>query len=240
MKTRIFALAPVALVALLAACSSSTSPTETKGEQDRGVEGTGGPSAASAPDTNPDGVPYPTENIGREKRNGSTPGSRITNYKFLAYPDGDISKGLQPISMATFFDPKGVKNKLIHIQASGSWCVYCVEETKVVAPIRHKLLDRKVVWIISLAEGKTPGTAATTGDLDKWISQYKAPYIHFFDPGNRNLGEFYDAAALPWNANIDARTMEILDSHTGAITSEAGILADLDKWLSQIDSGQIK
>ena len=32
----------------------------------------------------------------------------------------------------------------------------------------------------------------------------------------QQFGIFYDAAALPWNADIDPRTMEILSSGTGA------------------------
>lgn len=45
---------------------------------------------------------------------------------------------------------------------------------------------------------------------------------------------------MPWNANIDARSMELLSSAVGAATSESAILGDIDKWLSQIDSGAIK
>jgi hypothetical protein len=240
MKTARF-IAPLAL-ALAAGCSSSTPSTTASsgGPQDPGVQGGGDTTAATAPDTNPDGVPYPTENIGRTARNGATPGNRIANHKFLAYPDGDISKGLQPISMATMFDPTGKKNKIIHLQASGTWCVYCKEETKIIAPIKQKLIDRKVVWVISLSEGNAPGVGATILDLDKWIAQFKAPYMHFFDPSNRNLGEFYSATGLPWNANIDARTMEILDSYNGTAQTEAALLAGLDEWITKIDSGQIK
>jgi hypothetical protein len=142
--------------------------------------------------------------------------------------------------MATFYDPKGVKFKLIHVQASGSWCVYCQEETKTVAPIQQKLNDRKVAWIISLAEGPTPGTAATTTDLNRWVAQFKAPYTHLLDPANKNFGPFYDAAALPWNANINAATMEILSSGVGATTKEADILAEVDGWIAKIDNGTIK
>lgn len=236
MKTARIA-APAVLI--LAACSSSTT-TGGNGEQDKGIEGTGDNTTVVAPDKNPEGVPYPGDNIGTSPRQGDRPGSRMTNYKFLGYPDGDMSQGLKPISMASFFDPSGTKYKLIHVQASGTWCVYCKEETKVVTPLRQKLADRKVVWVISLAEGPTPGTAATAGDLDKWVSQFKAPYTHLLDPGNKNFGPFYDAAALPWNANIDARSMEILSSAVGAATSESAILGDIDKWLNQIDSGAIK
>jgi len=230
-------------VVILAACSSSTTTPTTggaAGEQDKGIDGTADTAAAGAPDKNPDGVAYPSDNIGTNPRQGDRAGNKMTNYKFLGYPGGDMSQGLQPISMASLFDPTGNKYKLIHIQASGTWCVYCQEETKVVTPLRQKLAERKVVWIISLAEGPTPGTAATTKDLDRWVAQFKAPYTHLLDSGNKNFGPFYDAAALPWNANIDARSMEILSSSVGAATSESAILGDLDKWLGEIDSGAIK
>ena len=35
------------------------------------------------------------------------------------------------------------------------------------------------------------------------------------DPGVKNLGVFFDAAAIPWNADLDARTMEILQDGVG-------------------------
>jgi hypothetical protein len=225
---------PVALPAalLVAACSSSSSSTA----QDKGIEGTAD-TAAAAPDKNPDGVPYPTDNIGTNARVGSRPGNRVTNYKFLGYPNGDITQGLQPISLATLFDPTGKRVKLIHVQASGTWCTYCQQETKAVVPLAQQLADRKVAWVISLAEGPTPGTAATAKDLDRWVAQFKAPYTHLLDPGNKNFGPFYDSAALPWNADIDARSMEILASGVGATKDPLG---DVDKLLARIDSGEIK
>jgi hypothetical protein len=59
------------------------------------------------------------------------------------------------------------------------------------------------------------------------------------DPGNKNLGVFYDAAALPWNANINAKTMEILQAGTGAHTTESSIMGELDEWLGKIDAGTL-
>lgn len=219
------------LVVALAACSSS---------QDAGLEGTGQTGAASAPDTNPDGVPYPTDNIGTKPRLGGTPGNRIQNFKFMGYPNGNPAEGLQPVSLAQYFDPSGTKYKLIHIQASGLWCGPCRQEASTVTPMAQTLADKKVVWLMSIAEGGTPGIASNKSDLDKWVAQFKAPYTQFLDPGNANLGPFYDATAIPWNANINAKTMEILSSGTGALATEEMILKDVDKWLRQIDSGAIQ
>lgn len=230
---RIFA--PVALLALVACASSK--PADT----DQGVGGEGNNAGAEqASDKNPDGVPYPTDNIGTNPRLAKKPGNRIFNYKFLGYPDGDMSKGLQPLSLASFFDPEGKRYKLIHIQASGSWCVYCQKETEIVTPLKAKLEAKKVVWVMSLAEGPAVGSPATKGDLDKWMNNYKAPYTHLWDPGNKNFGVFYDAAALPWNANIYAKTMEILSSGVGGVTTEADLMKDIDEQLKLIDDGVVK
>jgi hypothetical protein len=215
---------------ILVACSGGATT-----EQDRGVEGAGDP-AAAAPDKNPDGKPYPTTNIGTRARSGKTPGNTIANYKFMGYPDGDVTKGFVPLSLASYFDPAGTKFRMIHIQASGSWCVHCQKETETVTPLRQQLLDRKVVWIISLAEGSVPGTPSTVTDLKKWVAEFKAPYTHFLDPGNRNLGPFYDAAALPWNATIDARTMEIVDAHVGGAETESDLLGEVDDLLGKLDA----
>lgn len=220
-------------VAGLSGCSSSSD--KGAADQDRGIEGTGDTAAAGAPDVNPDGVPYPTKDIGIKARTGSTRGDTIANYKFLGYPDGDISKGLQPMSLASFFDPEGKKYKLIQIQASGLWCYYCKTETTAVTPLRQKLIDRKVAWIITLAEGQVSGTPSTQKDLDKWIGLFKAPYPHFLDPGNYNLGLFYDRAALPGHIIVNAKTMEILNKHTGAATTEEGILKGIDEQLARVD-----
>lgn len=214
------------LVLGLGGCASSNDANHDEGLVGEGIEG-----ANAAPDTNPDGVPYPGDKIGTSPRSGKKPGNRIANYKFLGYPNGDPSAGLQPISLAQYFDPTGTKYKIIHMQAVGSWCPYCKTETKVVVPMKAELEAKGVVWLVSLAEGSTPGTPSKQKDLQGWIATFKSPFTHWLDPGNANLGPFYDRSALPWNADIDATTMEILTSHTGAITTREGILREVDNAL---------
>lgn len=221
------------VVFLLACSSESAAPEQDTGLKD---DGTG---AVEAPDANPDGVPYPASNLGTNQRSGSKAGNRINNYKFYGYPDANPANGLQPMSLAQFYDPEGKTYKLIHIQASGVWCVYCQKETEVVVPLKQKLDDMKVVWLVSLAEGATQGSPAKQRDLDGWISEFKSPFPHVLDPGNKNLGVFYDAAALPWNANVNAKTMEILQAGTGAHTTEEAIMTELNDWLGKIDGGEL-
>jgi len=224
-------IAPVlagSLVLGLVACSSSSSTPDTPG-QDPGLANTDqNVNPGDAPATNPAGDPYPTENIGILARRGSAPGNRIDNFKFVGYPNGDVQAGLQPISLAQYFDPTGETVKIIHIQAAGVWCTYCKQETTVVVPLKAELEAKKAVWLVSLAEGASPGTPSTVTDLKGWIGNFKSPYTHWVDPGNANLGPFYDASALPWNANIDATTMEILTAGTGAVTTKDALLKEID------------
>jgi hypothetical protein len=233
-------IAPVLAASVLlglVACSSSNTPAP---EQDKGLEGAGVGAADTAPDTNPDGIPYPTDRIGTLERKGSKPGNRIQNFKFLGYPDANGAGGLQAISLAQFFDPSGERYKIIHIQASGVWCTACQAETKVVVPMKAELEAKKAVWLVSLAEGATPGVPSKQKDLDGWIAEFKSPYTHWLDPGNKNLGPFYDRTALPWNANIDATTMEILTSGTGAVVDTAGIIKEIDDALELANKSTLR
>lgn len=231
---RVTAIALAFIVSASFGCASSKSGT------DRGLEGEAVDSAGAAPDVNPDGVPYPTDNIGTLPRKGSTAGNRIKNYKFLGYPNADRSGGLQKISLAQFYDPTGNRFRIIHIQAAGVWCTACQAETKIIVPLKADFESRKVVWLVSMAEGPTGGTPSKQADLDGWIAEYKSPYTHWLDPGNANLGPFYDRSALPWNANIDARTMEILTAETGTQATREALLKEMDDALKLTDDKTVK
>src|SRR5262245_2694369 len=139
-----------AALAVVAACSSS--PPK---KQDPGLTPGGGD--IQGHDANPDGVPYPTTHLGFNARNNSTvhtapPDARIQNFKFMGYPDADMSKGLQPVAFADYFDPDHKKYKIIHISVSGVWCEWCIAETKALVPLIPQLKDKGVVYLTALSE----------------------------------------------------------------------------------------
>jgi hypothetical protein len=212
--------APFLLVCLVA-CSGGPSTSALEADS-------GPPCCVEPPRDEPR---YPTGNIGTAPRQGDKPGNRIANYKFLGYPNADVGAGLKRIALSDFYDPTGETTKIIHIQAVGVWCSPCKAETSVVGPMKADLEAKKVVWLVSLAEGPAPGSPAYQKDLDGWLTTSESPYTHWLDPANKNLGPFYDRARLPWNANIDATTMEILTARTGAVTDSASILAEIDEAL---------
>jgi hypothetical protein len=224
-------------VASLVACGSDTttvvppggSSGNTSGDNGSGgLQGDGVAQASSAPDTNPAGDKYPTADY------GTTEGAVVRNYKFLGYPNADIAGGLKPISLAEFYDPTGETYAMIHIQAAGVWCTACQGETRALVPIADELKQRKIVWLVSLAEGGTPGDPSTKTDLDNWIHEFDSPFWHVLDPANKNLGPFYGQNALPWNGNIDAKTMKVLTSGNGGPQTAEDILAELDDALAKI------
>jgi hypothetical protein len=216
---RISVLASSLALVALACGSSSTEP-----QQDPGT-------ARNLPpvenrEVNTYGVAYPKSEI------GTGIGQRIQNFKFLGHVKGDKAT-LKTVAMVDFYDPDQKHPdgaiKLIHIQAAGYWCSVCQTEAKDLKPLYAGLRERGVEWITTVAEGSSPGSDSTMDDLNKWWGRHNPANPTVLDPGNANLGVFYKAAALPWNAWVDARSMEILSYKEGY----EPIQADADKMLRQ-------
>ncbi len=230
---RAYSIAGVGLLALSSgfACSSG-SGSPASGSSSGGGSGSGSGAACNpcddggsgvtpvpgGTDLNPDGVAYPTPaaGYGRSARLGSKPGSIIQNFKFLGYPSSDPTKSsLQTISLANFYDPCNKRYKVLHITVAGVWCQPCNMETDALVAAKSMLDSEQVVVIQALDDGPIVGTPATKMDLDYWVKNHMVNFTEMLDPGLQNLGGFFDAAAIPWNADIDVRTMEILDAAVG-------------------------
>jgi hypothetical protein len=178
--------------------------------------------------TNPDGVAYPSPaaGYGRSARNGTTPGSVMANFKFQGYLNGDSSKGLTTISLADYYDPCNKRYKLIHLTVGAVWCQPCFQETDALVAAEASLSAEHVVVLQALDDGPVAGTPATQSDLDYWIKSHKSNFTEMLDPGLQNLSGFFNASSVPWNADLDPRTMEILDASegwTGSVTAEISL-----------------
>jgi hypothetical protein len=211
-------------LATLAACSSSTPAPADNADAatcDPCSGDDGGSTGTSGTNVNPDGVPYPNPagGYGHQARSGSTPGSIIQNFKFLGYLNGDMSQPLTTISLANYYDPCNKRYKILHISVAAVWCEPCNEETDaVVADLNSSssvLKADNTVFIQALDDGPTEGVDATTSDLTYWITKHSSNFTEMLDPGLKNLNGFFQAAAIPWNSDIDVRTMEMLDSSEG-------------------------
>lgn len=226
-----------ASVAFLA-CSSSN-------QQDTGLAGPASSNASQ--DVNPYGVGYPTANIGYVARHGSVPGNVIQNYRFQGYKAAmdagsvlDTTQSLTTIALADFFDPQGKLGangggiKVIHLSVAAVWCPPCNDEADQTAAAAPGLSAQGVVFVQAIDDGPQRGVPATQQDLNGWIIKHKSNFTEMLDPGLRNLGQFFDAAAVPFNANIDARTMEILSSGVGE--PQPSVQADATKWVNWVNA----
>lgn len=73
----------------------------------------------------------------------------------------------------------------------------------------------EIVFVQALNDGPTAGTPATLSDLNYWIQSHNSNFTEMLDPGLQNFGGFFNAANVPWNADVDVRTMEMLTSAEG-------------------------
>jgi hypothetical protein len=217
------ALLPLAAVASLAFAGSFTACSSKQGTivggEDGGIRGT--------PQDQPDGglVSYPTAHIGIAQRGlvkgvpGTTPGQVIQDFKFLGYPNADITKGLQTVSLSDYYDPSATKYKVLHIIAAAKWCTDCLNEmsalTTAFASPSTDYADLGVAYLGALVEGDTINIGATPTDLNAWIGEEKTTFTWVLDPEASQLGAFFQAAAVPFNADIDVRSMEILQAGVG-------------------------
>jgi hypothetical protein len=208
----------ISFTALLACSSASTgAPTVLSTGAPTSGSDAGGAAMLSGHDANPDGVPYPTPSggYGRNARSGTTPGSVIANFKFRGYLNGDMSQGLQTIALADYYDPCGKRYKMVHLGVAGLWCEACSEETDALVGAKAQLTSKKVVVLQAVDDGAMENVPATVNDLNNWVMAHKANFTVMLDPGLQNLAGFFNPEAIPWNSDLDPRTMEILDDGVG-------------------------
>jgi hypothetical protein len=179
--------------------------------------GGGGAVTIMGHDTNPDGLPYPapTNGYGHLARSGTKPGNVIANLSFRGYINGDPSKGLQVLSLADYYDPCGKRLKLLHLSVAGVWCDHCNAETAALVAANSTLDADGVVTLQALSDGPVEGVGATVSDLNYWVGRYSVNFTEVLDPGPTEFAGFFNAAAIPWNADVDPRTMELLSSSLG-------------------------
>ena len=200
--------------------------------------GTGGgleappPAAEGGAEANPYGAPYPATDLGFQARAGAAAGNRIRNYRFVGYRTPGSGEPTATVSLADFYDPEGRTHKVIHLVASSVWCGPCNQETRALSAATARFQGKGIVVVQALIDGPVQGRAASTADLDGWITRHGLTFPTVLDPDVRNLGQFFNAAAVPWNAIIDARSMEILQAEVGAVANIDGLVAPWVQWVA--------
>lgn len=184
-------------------------------------------------DVNPDGVPYPTDHIGKNERAGTRPGDRIPNFSFQGYPNGDRTAGLQTISLADYFDPDQKRYKLLHLQGAATWCSICASECEATASVKDAMANEGVVYLEVIVNGPASGRGPSLDDVDGWMTRNKSNLPTAIDVRARRMTTVgVDGTVMPWDILIDTRTMEILDSSGGAPADVVHYDRDGLKWIA--------
>jgi hypothetical protein len=183
----------------------------------------GGPAEAPDPDVpgrdaNPDGVAYPTDHIGPNPHHKSTPGDRIPNMTFQAYVDGDHTKPLQTISLADYYDPDSKRpTRLLHIEVAATWCAICASEIEATAGVKEQLAAEGIAYLEVIVSGPAQLKGPSLDDVTGWIDRHKSNVTTAFDVRARRMTEIgITGEVMPWDIQVDLRTMELLDSSGGA------------------------
>lgn len=186
-------------------------------------------------ETNPDGVPYPTDRIGSRKRSGLRPGDRMPNFTFRAYRSlPDRTGGLETISLSEYFDPEQKRHKVLHLQAAATWCAICSSELEATVSVSGQLRDRGVLFLEVIVSGATAGKGPSLAEVDSWIDRHKTNFPTAIDVASRRLGAVgVSGAAMPHDILIDTRTMEILDSSVGAPVDVAKYVLEGLRWVEE-------
>ena len=229
---RCLGLGIAAVIGLLGCSSDPGAPGATNAQPEKAPafpEGTGQPqkgNGAYAPG------PY-----------GISVGSTIANYQFIGYVNAQVvSDSLQGTQLADFYNPHAddptytpedptqddrlfpagsqygegtPKPKALVIDVASVWCGPCNQEAKSVLPGLHaKYKPCGGEFLLQLADGPTPGIAATEQNLYNWTFKYSTDYPATIDPTYK-LGALFDANAFPANMIIDTRTMTIKEVIAG-------------------------
>lgn len=173
-------------------------------------------------------------------------GSIVANYKFIGFVNSVAGRNLAEIQMAEFYNPTGdgvfeegsvfpvgsPKPKGLVIAVGAVWCGPCNYEAENVLPVLYeKYKPQGGEFLGQLADGQTPGLAATSKNLSGWANKYDPTYPLTYDPAYK-LGALFEADAFPANMIIDTRTMKIVEVISGVAEEGSAFWKTFDKVLA--------
>jgi len=235
------ALSGACTIALLG-CSAEVPPLTS----DTAAGGDGGALQDGAPEAAPgciavSGVDhttcYPVADVGTTARSGDVPGQRMQNLAFTGYPtemgQPVVTKGgTTTVHLSDFFDPTTKKFALVVLAAVAGWSGASntlgddlVSRAAAYGPL-------KAVFVQVLQQGSNKKVGAKTKDLDLWVADHSMNQTAVLDPAT-----LLKVDAVPALVILDARSMEILYSATGA---PASVSALLDEYLNLVGTIPVK
>jgi hypothetical protein len=178
---------------------------------------------------------------------GTGKGSTVANFKFIGFPNAmQDTTQLKELQLAEFYNPTGdgvygegspmgpgaPKPKALLLAVSAVWCGPCNYEADQVLPgLYAKYKPQRGEFFVQLADGPTPGKAATSKSLFNWTQKYDVDYPMAIDPSYK-LSALFAADAFPANMILDTRTMTLVEVISGAPEADGPFWATFDEVLA--------
>jgi hypothetical protein len=168
---------------------------------------------------NPEGVAYPTANIGGQPRTDTKAGQIFPNLTLEGVRSAATKDTPAVVSMAEYYDPTGARYDLLHVIGIFMWCPHCNNETNNLSTLPAWQADHRVavVQIAMLGYGNGNATPSWT-ELQKWVSDHNLTFPVLVDGQGAQLGQYFSVNSVPLNIVVNPRTMEVLDVTVGEIS----------------------
>jgi thiol-disulfide isomerase/thioredoxin len=184
-----------------------------------------------------------------EGDSGVAPGNVLKGYVFEGYVDPSQGIGearRKEINMCSFYDPTGEglwgagspfeeaspKPRAVIITLAAGWCGPCREEAAKTLPEKYASYGPQGLQIVTvLADTTTAGESAGWKELETWVSIYDVQYVATIDTDRELANEFPGTGGFPTNILVDARTLGIVESLSGA--PDAGFYQKLEQLLAE-------
>jgi hypothetical protein len=181
--------------------------------------------------TSPSGAAYPTGDFGFRPRDGTVAGQLVPNLTFHGYPGSERADGLQAVSVADFYDPEAESHRVLLLSAIVMWCPHCGAETDTLSGLAATLRSEGAEILQIAIDGPDQGVAPDRCDLDSWVDEKSTSFTVVIDGNARRMSQYTSVSSVPWNALVDARTMEVLDVTMGEPADVAGYVRSALDWV---------
>jgi hypothetical protein len=216
------ALILLSSVAMVGCGTNDTTDTSTSGTNNTTTGGTEGPPTITVPafpngqgqTKSTDAYPVGATGIGI--------GSIIPNFAFVGFADSVANNGaMQEVKLSDFYNASGsdqyaaglpytgAKPKALLIDVSAVWCGPCNQESDTMLPGKYTTYHPQGgEFLLTLADGPNPGTAATPDDLGGWTGRYHEEFPAVIDPEYK-LAALFSQDAFPANMFINTQNMRV-------------------------------
>lgn len=147
----------------------------------------------------------------------------LEDLEFRAFVDSDgdgLSSNDTPttIRLSEYFAANRPGTKIIMLNAAAGWCAPCMREASALPAFAAEYEPRGVVVLTAVFQDQNT-QPADEAFAKTWADTFMLPVPTLIDT-EFQTSRYFDANAMPANLFVDAETLEILTTATGAETGD--------------------